>query len=121
MEEPRSGRFTTAEADLPALLYGHLVGDSTGPASRAGSRLVVIAPFGGKWKQTNDGQAKRLVLMGRVRRLHTEKNGTSQRLIYAGVARCDSDAEGADQARNGKSASASPNFISERPVGAERP
>jgi hypothetical protein len=69
----------------------------------------------------NDSQAERRALIGRGRRLHREKNATSQRLIYAGVARCDLDAEGADQARNGKPASASPNLISERPVGAERP
>ena len=34
VEEPRSGRLATADADLPSLSYGHLVGDSTGPASR---------------------------------------------------------------------------------------
>jgi hypothetical protein len=34
VEEPRSGRLATADADLPSLSYGHLVGDSTGPAQR---------------------------------------------------------------------------------------
>jgi hypothetical protein len=40
VEEPRSGRLATADADLPSLSYGHLVGDSTGPTSRA-SRICV--------------------------------------------------------------------------------
>ena len=31
---PRSGRLATADAHLPSLSYGHLVGDSTGPARR---------------------------------------------------------------------------------------
>ena len=34
VEEPRSGRLATAGADLPSLSYGHLLGDSTGPARR---------------------------------------------------------------------------------------
>jgi hypothetical protein len=38
VEEPCSGRLATADADLPSLSYGHLVGDSTGPAPRGGCR-----------------------------------------------------------------------------------
>jgi hypothetical protein len=34
VEEPHSGRLATADADLPSLSYGHLVGDSAGPARR---------------------------------------------------------------------------------------
>ena len=34
VEEPHSGRLATADADLPSLSYGHLLGDSTGPARR---------------------------------------------------------------------------------------
>jgi hypothetical protein len=36
VEEPHSGRLATADTDLPSLSYGHLVGDSAGPAQRAG-------------------------------------------------------------------------------------
>jgi hypothetical protein len=34
----RSGRVATADADMPSSSYGHLVGDSAGPAVRADSK-----------------------------------------------------------------------------------
>jgi hypothetical protein len=34
VEQPRAGRLEMADADLPSLSRGHLVGDSTGPAKR---------------------------------------------------------------------------------------
>ena len=34
VHEPHSGPLTTADADLRSLSYGHLVGDSAGPARR---------------------------------------------------------------------------------------
>ena len=34
MKQPRSGGLPTADADLPSLSHGHLVGDSTGPPLR---------------------------------------------------------------------------------------
>ena len=35
VKEPRASRLATADADLPSLSYGHLVGDSMGSATRA--------------------------------------------------------------------------------------
>jgi hypothetical protein len=69
-EEPPSGWLATADADLRSLSYGHLVGDSTGPA----------------WRSKQGRQQRKAP--GRSRQLRSWRGGGRSRLGPSHLLRC---------------------------------
>src|SRR5205085_5536383 len=80
VEEPRSGRLGTADADLPSLSYGHLVGDSTDPAQRGKEKRPcrLRGPaFASPWRSGGLTPAIRRLLLARGSRLTHERRAAA--------------------------------------------